>query len=383
MIALTRKVGLLAVILVPFFLLAIALHRAYLPPGYGWLGPIRTLTAIVREPFFPTLAAVALAIGAASRADWKAQLADLRKEIPRETVLRALRGALIVIVPLVLLGAIFGDYEPSDFVALLAIGGAFGTWKWNRTGFVRAALQLVYVLVIFTVVSYSFTVVKSLIFKFRTPHDAQIVAVEQAILRFRPHEAIARWASTRPWAVIFSDQIYFALFKHMTLTSLFLIGAREKKLRTELIASLVICYVLGGITYYLWPGLGPGYFAFDQYAYLERLPTTTRIVRALLHQNTASMATGHPRPIVTYAYIACMPSLHMAHELVMLWYARTSRVAFGISLVFTTLTLFAIVILGWHYPIDAVAGAMLAATAIAIAHRNRDRLLPAALHDDQ
>jgi membrane-associated phospholipid phosphatase len=71
-----------------------------------------------------------------------------------------------------------------------------------------------------------------------------------------------------------------------------------------------------------------------------------------------------------------MPSLHIAHELVMLYFARSSKLAFPVSLAFTALTTVAVVALGWHYPSDLVAGAVLAVFAIALARWQSDRLLP-------
>jgi hypothetical protein len=176
-----------------------------------------------------------------------------------------------------------------------------------------------------------------------------------------------------------SDWVYYLLFNHMALVSIFLTGTRRTEQRRQFIASLALAYFLGGLSYYLWPGLGPGYFEPSAYAYLDRMPLATNTFRRLLYRNTTAIADGVPGRFQTYEYIACMPSLHMAHEFIMLYFARWSRPFFVLSLAFTTFTLFAIVILGWHYPIDAFFGAALAAAAIALARWQRERLFPSRL----
>lgn len=378
-----EKTGLVAAVLVPFLLVATVLHWRFAPEReYTWMQPLNILWHIVIGAYFPVSAAVVLLLGEASRfrtADLRSRLAELTRQVDSTATKRSLVRTSMVGIPALVLAALNDKYSHLDHIAIAGLALVVGIRWPDRTTLVRSALQLAYVLAIFTTVSYSFTVVKALLFYFRVPHDAGVLAVEHAIFRVYPHRVLASWAAAHPWSVVLSDFVYYRLFNHMTLVSVFLIGARCAQQRTEFISALVICYALGGCAYYLYPALGPGYFDPHAFDYLRRLPLLTNHYRGLLLANTKAMATGAPGPLQSYEYIACMPSLHMAHEFVMLYYARRSMPLLILSIGFTSLTIFAIVALGWHYPIDAVAGAALAATAITLVKWQSARLFPAAI----
>jgi hypothetical protein len=162
----------------------------------------------------------------------------------------------------------------------------------------------------------------------------------------------------------------------MTLTSMFLVGAQLHRERTRLWCALALAYLLGGPAYYLVPALGPRFFQADLYGYMDHLHLTANGVQHFLFANTRAVAAGRPTVLSPYAYLACMPSLHLAHEFVLLYYARHSLVWFVASLIFTLLTCLAVMVLGWHYAIDILGAVVLAATSIGIVRVSRDRLLP-------
>ena len=66
---------------------------------------------------------------------------------------------------------------------------------------------------------------------------------------------------------------------------------------------------------------------------------TTNEIRGWLFKNTGAVVSGRATVLETWGYIACMPSLHIAQELVMLYYARRSSIALAISSVFTAITM--------------------------------------------
>jgi membrane-associated phospholipid phosphatase len=99
-------------------------------------------------------------------------------------------------------------------------------------------------------------------------------------------------------------------------------------------------------------------------------------VQAVLFRNTSAINEGTATGIQTWGYVACMPSLHMAHELVMLYFARHSRVFFVGTLIFFLLTAVAVVALGWHYPTDILAGMLLGIVAILLSRGIGARMFP-------
>jgi hypothetical protein len=73
--------------------------------------------------------------------------------------------------------------------------------------------------------------------------------------------------------------------------------------------------------------------------------------------------------IETYEFIACMPSLHMAHETVMLFFSRHSLIMAVFSGAFWLASFVAVLVLGWHYLFDVFAGMLLAALVIVTVQR--------------
>jgi hypothetical protein len=128
--------------------------------------------------------------------------------------------------------------------------------------------------------------------------------------------------------------------------------------------------------YYVIPALGPRFVEGSHYSFMEQLPLLSNLTQSVLFKNTHDVAQGTPRLVSTYSYLACMPSLHMAHEFVLLFYARKSAGFFALSLLFTGATAVAILALGWHYAVDIPAGLALALLALGIVRVSRDRLLP-------
>jgi hypothetical protein len=72
------------------------------------------------------------------------------------------------------------------------------------------------------------------------------------------------------------------------------------------------------------------------------------MIQRLLQHSTDAVVRGELEVINTYAFIAGMPSLHMAHETVMLFFSRKSPVMFLLSLTFWVLSFIAVLVLGWH-----------------------------------
>jgi membrane-associated phospholipid phosphatase len=73
-----------------------------------------------------------------------------------------------------------------------------------------------------------------------------------------------------------------------------------------------------------------------------------------------------------------MPSLHMAHETIMLFYSRRSSIMLLFSGLFWLSSFVAVLVLGWHYFFDVIGGGIFAGVIIAFAqfYKNVNRRLP-------
>jgi membrane-associated phospholipid phosphatase len=267
-------------------------------------------------------------------------------------------------------------------------------WDWAAAGIVpvfagfqarriagrslwRVVASLAYGAAAFSAVCFAYTVVKSTVFLHAVPRDLSLMALETRIFGTPPHRVVAAFAQTRPRFVAWCDWVYFRLFQQMLLTGILLAARRDSKERTEYLAALSICYLLGAPLYHLWPAWGPGFFEPSRFTYLDDPSLTTGVVRGWLWRNTQDVAHGTAKQLYTWSYIACMPSLHVAHEIVMAFYARRPYPMLIVSVAFTVATLVAVVVLGWHYPIDWLAGAALGALSIVLARKLLPILWPA------
>lgn len=385
-----RKVGFLTLLSLGIFGVALVTHLASdaLPPAYTWEKPFVTLKDICGLNWFPTIVFVAFLIGSwRRRGEWdierlleaSGQQIDLEPFKPR-----LLRGGVGAVLLLVISAWLFPDHTVVDLMVLVVAGLWLGWQEPDRAKLAQFAGHVVVVVVAFSAVSYAFTVFKALLFVDAVPRDASIVAFEHALFGAHPHRVVAAWAADKPTLIEVCDWVYTKLFEHMAIVSVFLIGLRLARERTEYLSALAVCYLLGGPLYHLLPGVGPIYseptiFPYMAFTSILTEPLVSTDLQAWILSNTNQIRAGTSESLKTWEYIACMPSLHMAHEFVMLWYARHSRLGLAIAIVFTGVTSLAIVVLGWHYPVDAIGGLALAAVAIAVCRWQRDVLLPSAL----
>lgn len=382
LVRLYRRLGLLVWLSLASLLVGIAVHHfSRLPSAYTWLQPLETLRKIFGETHFPVLALAVWLLG------WWGRRGDLEPRglatalagnIDGKTALRWAVRPLACICLVVLADSVLFESQRDAF-DLLALAGAGFLLARSRIGLAEAARLTAYAALsslIFLCICYSFTVIKSLTFVSGRVFDGSIIALEGHLFGFVPHRVVAVWGAAHPHVVKLCDWVYFHFFDHMALTTVLLAGMRKHAQRTEYLGALALCYLIGGPIYHLIPARGPGFFELRYFHFLERSDLTVSGIRFWLHDNTRAVLQGKAAEVRTWGYIACMPSLHIAQEVVMLYYSRGSRLALALAASFTVVTLFAVVLLGFHYPLDSLAGVLLAIVAIAIAHWQRNTLLP-------
>lgn len=400
-----REIGLLSLLSTIAFVIGVTLHHfSRLPSEYTWFEPIQTLRQILGTPFWPTIILLTYILGLLHRNPraLATQLTKLwlyrNKAIDWEVFFRVLWKPVTLAILLVIGYSLFfnnryiidsisietfyvlvSNIHIIDMISLVIIGLIGGSlqgvsWKilCKLTG------QLLLSIIVFSIVSYYFTIIKALLLINRTPIDSSLVEIEHTIFGVYPHRVIAIWAAEHPGVVSVCDQVYFYFFHHMLLITVLLTGMKQRTEQIQYLGALSICYLMGGSLYYLFPGVGPIFYEPELYSYLVK-GSTTHFVRGWLLSNVEGVIRGDTQVIHTWGYIACMPSLHIAHELVMLYFARRSTIAFIFSFIFTGATLLAVLILGWHYLIDSLGGLIVAGLAILIARWQSDRWMPAIL----
>jgi membrane-associated phospholipid phosphatase len=141
-----------------------------------------------------------------------------------------------------------------------------------------------------------------------------------------------------------------------------------ERLAVSLFYATAMCvnWVLGLVTYFLLPSLGPIYFYPSWFA---DLPYTevSRLQELLMDDRVGFLAnpdTGTPQAIAAFA------SLHIAMSFTALLAAYILNLARGLKIalwIWLGLTFVATVYLGWHYIVDDFAGLIIGALALVIA----------------
>lgn len=339
---------------------AIVIHMlSALPLEYSWSRTLELFWQSVTDKYFIVMACIALiaAAGVRARRSFSSPLRfDARFFI-------SLALAAIVLMVMVAASSQYGAWDYAFLLPVLALMVP----ALRQRHPLKALAGFIATILVLVVTSYVFTIYKSQLFIERAPLDALLVEAESFLFGRPLYLSIAEWASTHTAWVRFSDWVYYLFFHHMALTALFLFACDDNEEQWRYVLSLALCYTLGGLSYFLFPAMGPVYFDPGQFSYLSANAEFTTFIQGLLKESTDGAGNGRLTVIETFAFIACMPSLHMAHETVMLFYSRRSRLMIGFAALFWTGAFAAVLILGWHYLFDVLGGLLLAALVIWIA----------------
>jgi membrane-associated phospholipid phosphatase len=154
-------------------------------------------------------------------------------------------------------------------------------------------------------------------------------------------------------AVLLSVPIFFSL--------------RDERMRVSFVAANVMLWSAGAWLYFAAPSLGPAYrFSEVWDAVRAQFPVSTFWQKQLI-QNYELVLKIRDEGVVSpdlniFAGIGAFPSLHVAFQtLFALYLGRLSRHLAFFGWLLVALTFLGSVLTGWHYLIDSIAGALIAA----------------------
>lgn len=335
---------------------ALLLHAASaLPWRYSWVRTLELFLGALTDSYFIVMAFVALTAGL---------IVSNHQQVGPSPKSRLIHGILAAFV-LAVLVVVSQSYGTWDYLFLLPVFVAV-VLALRRRDVLSSCAGLMATVLVLVIVSYVFTIYKSQLFVARTPLDKWIVEGELLFFPAPLYQVISGWARSNPVLVSISDWVYYLFFHHMALTALFLFSAQDQCEQWRYLTTLSLCYLLGGVTYFLYPAMGPVFYDPESFSYLEELAPFTVSIQVLLRSSTDAAVAGNLKEIETFAFIAAMPSLHMAHETIMLFFSRKSFVMLAFSAVFWVSSLLAVFVLGWHYPSDVVGGVVFAVIVLAL-----------------
>jgi hypothetical protein len=164
------------------------------------------------------------------------------------------------------------------------------------------------------------------------------------------------------------DDIYFRFFQHMFMVTLYLSIRKDDTERDRLLSTLALTYVLGALAYQLLPSLGPVFYDPAAYGYTISSGFRSRSVQEFLINNTRHVSTTRDGNLEIFGYVAAVPSLHVAQDLLCVYAVRRYPLALYPSIAFLLLTVMATIGLGWHYWMDSILAIPLVMAARALSN---------------
>lgn len=336
-----------------------------LPMHYTWLRPAELVLDSIRAPHFMTAVALAALCAGYHRVLFRrlAEARTLRGGAARLWLL----GGIGILAGYVVAALVFPRCTFLDRSALALAAGFLLARPPSAASLRQLAIPALMLFALLIFISYGFTVFKALLFTSSSSNDALLMSVESGLFGAPPHRFFAELGRDYPGLLVLSDRVYFRFFQHMALIAVFLFMLGKPKEQIEFAVAISLAYMIGAFAHYALPAYGPVYADPGYYTHLANYPLIANLVQADFLSNSLAASSGNLDQLTSYAFLATVPSLHMSHEIIMLYYARHSIAFFLGCLVFLLVTGVATMMLGWHYLIDFLPSIPLAIVAILLA----------------
>ncbi|ASQ45991.1 phosphatase PAP2 family protein [Legionella clemsonensis] len=239
------------------------------------------------------------------------------------------------------------NYFPPNtmLIALLLFLGFLGSYiQFGKASIVvKMTRELIYYFLVMSMIAFATNAVQYTPF---TPVDEILIELEAALnINI---VAIVGWTQRYPLLTQILVYIYDSLPYQMSVLPLIAIVIRKFSYLREFYCLLLISALLGFTIYYFYPTLAPAtvlkseLFSSAQYA--------TGIKFQEIHQ--------HIPPSTIEGGMIAFPSFHAIWAWLCLYLMRWSRFIFLLLLPINSLLIVSCVLLGWHYPVDLLASAI-------------------------
>ena len=247
---------------------------------------------------------------------------------------------------------------------LLVLGVVWWVGPW------RALKSTVVVVLGYLLVGYAFTLLKGAVFLRGVALDPELAAWDRALFGVDVYQVMAAWVQESFLRMDLADSIYLQLFSLMLFNLLACAYLGGDTLVRRYGLALLYCYAAGVVLYLVLPAYGPFVYGASDFAHGWRNgPWRVADIQRFILANTQSAAICEGGSLAPFAYVAAMPSLHMAVPalgVAMMWgYWR----ALVWSLLPLSLTVFSALATGMHYGVDIIAGGLLALFSARLARR--------------
>jgi hypothetical protein len=202
---------------------------------------------------------------------------------------------------------------------------------------------------------------------FSFTYDRIFEAMDKWILHGSSVADLSRWAvqTFPPSFFRFLEIIYFGLFPQMG-AAIIVIALHDGKNRgLQYIGTILMAYYLTLALFFFWPSQGPYYLQptdFSQHSGTVQAD----LIQKILVARARARWNQVPLHFISADYFIGFPSMHIALPLIVMWFLRRwKRIVIALC-IYDALLIVSILLLEWHYIIDMVGGALVAAIGIAI-----------------
>ncbi len=236
-------------------------------------------------------------------------------------------------------------------------------WTWQHTRFAFLGLGAWYLTYV------AFRNLKSFVpFVNRNLWDDTLDQVDRALFFGHDPAALLHGLLGEGLASHFFSFIYIAWIVFVPVSLIIaLVWSRDSRAGAWFVTAVAVDWVLGAITYFVVPSLGPAYARPELFTGLSHTPNSDIILDLMEARHRVLVNPFTTSDVQT---IAAFASLHVGITVTMVLMAELLRLPKALRVflrVFLFLTVLATVYLGWHYFVDTVAGAALGCAGVAIA----------------
>lgn len=236
------------------------------------------------------------------------------------------------------------------------------TWPF-RSGVYTLLRSLLPILFVFPV---SF-LLKSFIFLINgRNYDVHLSAADVALFFGHSPTIFFTTLFSRPSVLHAIDYFYTGLYYLIFIGyTAFFLGGGSPDRRRRFTASFVYLWMTGTALYLLLPSWGPAFTVTDTLEpTLRHMPHTVSVQRVLFEELSSLVRNPLGRRVVQFGSVAAFPSLHVGAMVLFTLASRAfSARWFRLNLLFCVLMLIGSVVTGYHYLIDGIGGAAIAAVA--------------------
>jgi membrane-associated phospholipid phosphatase len=235
-----------------------------------------------------------------------------------------------------------------------------GGWPERRHRALSTLLAATWTFLGCTLIAFGHTMFKGALFSICSPVDALLMKLDAILLGPQFYQHLSHWRSvSHPQITRGLDIVYVELFEQLWWSFLFFFGSRDYLSGRRYILATFAAYLLGPACYFIAPSLGPIFHRPELFADIRNLAPDSAYLAQFLADQTRLTQTGVPHQIAPFGFVAAFPSLHVSLALIVMFAMRRSLVMTLFNGLGVLVTVVATVVLGWHYLVDGIFGAIL------------------------